>query len=422
MTETNKISRRSFIGRTAAAGAALSSFSILNARAQNGVKEFKAALIGCGGRGKRAAQNCNDAAKILGVGIKWVAAADWWEGSVKNFGNRSGVPADKCFVGADGYRKVMETDADIVLMATPPAFRPLHLEAAVEAGKHAFIEKPVAVDPPGARRIMAAGEKAKAKGLAIVAGTQRRHQDRYREAAHLIQNGAIGDILGGQIYWLGRVPWVKRRETNQSDADYLVKNWLNWAMMSGDHICEQHVHNIDVANWFIGRYPVMANGFGGRHKRRSGDQFDFFSIDFDYGDGCHVHSMCRQNAGCYSRVGEAFTGTKGTYDGRVRAKDGHGIEVPAFRGGNQYVVEHVDLLESIMADKPLNEAEAVASATMAAIMGRISAYTGQVVRWTDVMVNEKSKYYNRTLTPTAEDFETGNVTAPADDVFPIPPA
>ncbi len=419
---TNEMSRRSFINRTAAAGAMLSSFSVLNAHGQGGIKEFRVALVGCGGRGNGAARNCAEAAKELGITVKWVAAADWFVNKAKSFGHGRGIPEANCFGGADGYRKVMESDADIVLLATSPNFRPLHVEAAVEAGKHVFMEKPVAVDPPGARRIIAAGEKAKHKGLAIVAGTQRRHQANYRDAAHRIHHGAIGEILGGQIYWLSRVPWVRRREAGQSDADYLVKNWLNWAMMSGDHICEQHVHNIDVANWFIGRNPVLVNGFGGRARRQTGDQFDFFSIDFDYGDGCHVHSMCRQNQGCYARVGEVFTGTRGTYTGRINSEAGLDIKVPSFRGGSGYVNEHYHFMASIIKSQPLNEAETVAHATMGAIMGRISAYTGQIVRWSDVMVNEKSRFYNRSLAPSAEAFETGDVTAPKDDVYPIPPA
>jgi myo-inositol 2-dehydrogenase / D-chiro-inositol 1-dehydrogenase len=419
---TGPISRRSFMGKTAAAGALVSSVSILNSRGQKGIKEFKLALIGCGGRGRRASQNCIEAAGLLGVGARLVAVADWFEAPSRGCGASMGVPEDKCFWGADAYRKIMETDADIVLMATPPAFRPLHLEAAVEAGKHAFIEKPVAVDPPGVRRIIAAGERAKVKGLTIVAGTQRRHQSNYRQAAHLIHNGAIGDVLGGQIYWLGGVPWVKRREPGQSDADYLVRNWLNWSMMSGDHICEQHVHNIDVANWFIGRTPLMATGMGGRTRRETGDQYDFFSVDFDYGKGCHVHSMCRQNRGCYSRVGEAFTGTQGTYDGRVRSNAGKDIKVPEFTSGSGMVVEHYDLMKSIIDEQGLNDAERVAHATMGSVMGRISAYTGQVVRWSDVMTNENSAFYNRALSPAPEDFETGGVTAPPDDVFAVPPA
>lgn len=417
---TDKISRRSF-NKSIATGAAATGISILNAHGKGGIKDFKVALIGCGGRGTSAAGNCQQAAKKHGIGLKWVACADWVDDKAKSFGKGRGIPANKCFAGPLGYKKVMETDADIVLMATPPNFRPVHLEAAIDAGKNVFMEKPVAVDPPGARRIMAAGAKAKKKGLAIVAGTQRRHEAGYRKAAHLIENGAIGDILNGQVYWLGRVPWVKPRQKGQSDADYLVNNWVNWAMMSGDHICEQHVHNIDIANWFIGRNPVMALGFGGRSRRKTGDQYDFFSVDFDYGDGCHVHSMCRQNKGCYSRVGEEFNGTAGSFQGKVKSKAELDIKVPSFMDGNPLMVEHYDLMKSIIDGNPLNEAENVASATMAAIMGRISAYTGQIVRWTDVMTNKDSKFYSRKLTPTAEDFETGNVEAPKDNVIPIPP-
>ncbi|MDE0840381.1 MAG: Gfo/Idh/MocA family oxidoreductase [Kiritimatiellae bacterium] len=418
---TDTISRRSFIGSTVAAGAVAGSFSILNAHAQAGGKKFKAALIGCGGRGNGAAQNFNEAAKMLGVDVTWVGAADWFEASAKNFGTKFAVPADKCFWGGDAYRKIMAGDADIVLIATAPNFRPLHVEAAVEAGKHIFMEKPVAVDPPGARRIIAAGEIAKKKGLSIVAGTQRRHQKNYLESAHRIHEGEMGKILNGQVYWLGSVPWVRPRKPEQSDADYLVKNWVNWAMMSGDHICEQHVHNIDVASWFIGRNPLSANGFGGRSRRESGDQFDVFSVDFDYGEGCHVHSMCRQNKGCYSRVGEAFAGTEGHYDGRVKSHSGTAIAAPEFMSGNPYAIEHFHLIKSIIDGKPLNEAETVAHATMAAIMGRISAYTGQIVRWSDVMLNEKSRFYNDAVTPSAEDFELGNIVAPEDNVCPIPP-
>lgn len=417
----NSLTRRGFLGQATALGTALGSFSVL-ANRQGAGREFKAALVGCGGRGNGAARNLIAAAAQLGVTIKWVAASDWFASKAQNFGKKQGIPLKNCFGGADGYRKVMASDADIVLQATPPNFRPLHLEAAVAAGKHSFVEKPVAVDPPGVRRILAAGEQAKQKGLAIVAGTQRRHDARYRAAAHRIRNGAIGDILNGQVYWLGRVPWVKPRQTGQSDADYLVSNWLNWSMMSGDHICEQHVHNLDVANWFIGRPPVMANGFGGRSRRESGDQYDFFSIDFDYGEGCHVHSMCRQIKGCYSRVGEVFAGTQGSYSGKIKSHADHEIEVPEFRGGNPYELEHYHMLESIIAENPHNEAEAVAHSTMAAVMGRISAYTGQIVRWHDVMANEKSKFYDFALTPTAEDFEAGTVVAPKDNVIAIPPA
>ena len=192
------------------------------------------------------------------------------------------------FGGYDGYRKVLAlSDVDMVILGTPPAFRPVHFEAAIKAGKHVFMEKPVAVDPPGARKVMEAGDLAKQKGLAVVAGTQRRYQKVYRENAYAVSHGAIGRILGGRIWWCGGALWYTHREANESDADYMVRNWVSFAEMSGDHIVEQHVHNIDVANWFIGRPPKMALGFGGRARRKTGDQFDFFSIDYDYGDDRH---------------------------------------------------------------------------------------------------------------------------------------
>ena len=227
------ITRKNFIGNAAAVGATLSSFSVLTSRGEASGRVFKAALVGCGGRGNGAAKNLTAAAKQLGVSIQWVAAADWFDEKAKRCGKKFEIPEARCYGGADGYRKVMESDAEIVVQATTPNFRPLHLEAAVAAGKHSFVEKPVAVDPPGARRIIAVGEQAKQKALAIVAGTQRRHEARYRAAAHQIHNGVIGDILNGQVYWLGRVPWIRPRKPGQNDPDYLIQNWLNWSMMSG---------------------------------------------------------------------------------------------------------------------------------------------------------------------------------------------
>jgi len=414
------LNRRSFMQKTVAAGSMAAGFSVITSRAQGSGRTIKAALIGCGGRGSGAARDLITAANKLGVKIQWTAASDWVESKAKRFGGGHKIPADQCFGGANGYKKLLQTDAEIVLMATPPNFRPIHFEAAVNAGKHVFAEKPVAVDAPGIRRFLAAGKKGKEKGLSMVAGTQRRHQDSYRLAAHQIHNGAMGEILNGQVYWLGRVPWVHPRNQRQSDADYLVNNWVNWCMMSGDHIVEQHVHNIDIANWFIGRVPVLVNGFGGRARRNTADQYDFFSIDIDYGEGCHVHSMCRQVSGCYSRVGETFTGTEGSFHGKVKSNKNVDIKTPDFMGGNPYMIEHYDLLKAILDEKPISEAENVGHSTMVAIMGRMSAYTGQIIRWSDVMSNDKSRFYNMALTPTAEDFEKGTVKAPKDNVIPIP--
>ena len=209
-----------------------------------------------------------------------------------------------------------------------------------------------------------------------------------------------------------------RRESGWSDAEYLVRNWYRFSMMSGDHIVEQHVHNLDVANWFIGRPPVLALGFGGRARRQGGNQYDFFSVDLDYGEDVIVHSMCRQVKGCFSRVSEQFLGTEGSAwgDGKIVGKQ---IAVPDFEEkGGPYVQEHRDLIRSIRAGKPLNEARGVAEATLTAIMGRISAYTGQIVRWSDLTKNTDSPWYNLTLTPAARDFENGTVVAPPENSIP----
>ncbi|MFC1499190.1 Gfo/Idh/MocA family protein [Verrucomicrobiota bacterium] len=415
------ISRRNFIKQTTAAGTLANSFFIRNARAAE-KKLLKIALVGCGARGKGAASNCRSAAAQLGVELQMVAVADWFKAKAKLAGRHWDVPEKQCFGGATAYRNVMESTADLVILATPPNFRPVHFAAAVEAGKHAFIEKPVAVDPPGVRKVIASGKLAKQKGLSVIAGTQRRYKANYRRNAYLVHNGAIGDILNGQVYWCNQRGTNPNERKGKSDPDYLITNWGNWSMMSGDHIVEQHVHNIDVANWFIGRTPVTAYGFGGRARRKTGNNFDFFSVDFDYGKGCHVHSMCRQVNGCYRKVSEQFTGTKGTVsgNGKINAMEEIKIDTPSFMEGDGQVIEHYDLIKSIIEEKPLNEAETIANSTMTAIMGRISAYTGQIIRWADVMILEESKFYNLTLAPTALDFENGQVVAPQDDIIPIP--
>jgi predicted dehydrogenase len=415
-------SRREFL-KTAAAGAAVHAFGIVGAAPPGAGRTLKVALIGCGGRGRGALKNCHDAARHLGLRLKTVATADAFADRAAGAGRAAGVPPERWFHGFHAYKRVMETEADLVILATPPNFRPVHFEAAVAAGKHVFMEKPVAVDPPGARRVMATGDKAKTRGLAVVAGTQRRHQRAYLRNRYAVAHGAIGRIVGGTVMWCGGRLWFRTRRPGDSDADYLVRNWLNFVEMSGDHIVEQHVHNLDVANWFIGRPPVQAIGFGGRARRKTGNQFDFFSVDFDYGDGCHIHSMCRQINGCYARVSEFFVGTAGQTwgNGRMKAGAGRQLEVPEFEEfGGPYVQEHIDLLTGILRDKPLNEARQVAESTLTAIMGRISAYTGKLIRWKDLTANAKSPWYGLTLTPTAEDFEHGRVKAPADDTSPVP--
>ena len=410
------MNRRSFLGTTTLWGAGLAATSVFAAPSLLGTtKKIKVGLIGCGGRGNGALGNFMAACKILGIEAELVATGDAFQASAEAAGKKFGLAAARCFGGYDAYQKVIATDCEFVVMATPPAFRPVHLAAAVEAGKHCFIEKPVAVDPVGARAIIATGEKAKAKGLGIVAGTQRRHQGDYLRNKALIDAGAIGKIRGGVVQWNGTVPWIRRRNDGESDASYMTRNWLNFTELSGDHIVEQHVHNLDVAVWFLGRLPIAAVGFGGRARRETGNMFDFFSIDYDFGDDVHIHSQCRQLEGTYQHVGEMFTGTEGSCYGGGKI-NGKKVEVAEIKLDTKepYVQEHVDLIRSVMAGKPLNEAQQVAESTLVGIMGRISAYTGELVRWNDLMKNEQSPLHHLALTPTALDFEKGAIVLPQE--------
>ena len=412
----NNFTRRDFVKAAAVSAAAVSTFNILGAQTANGIgtQKAKVGLIGCGGRGKGALGQFLQACKILGVEVEIVAVADVFQDRVDGALSKYKVDASKGHAGYEAYRKVTESDAEFVIMATPPNFRPQHLEACVEAGKHCFIEKPVAVDPVGARKVIALGEIAKTKGLTIVAGTQRRYDPKYQIAKAKIEAGAIGEIVGGVISWNSQVPWISSRKTGQSDAHYMTRNWLNFTELSGDHIVEQHVHQLDVANWFIGRTPVSFLGMGGRARRETGNQFDFFSVDMDYGDGVHIHSQCRQVAGCYNRIGESFRGTEGeTIGTKVKGKD---VSVPDIKlEAASMIQEHVELIKSARGSgTPLNCAQAVAESTLCAIGGRISAYTGQLVRWVDLVANEKSPYYAMQLSPTSLDFERGTVVLPAE--------
>ncbi|MBT8036183.1 MAG: Gfo/Idh/MocA family oxidoreductase [Verrucomicrobiae bacterium] len=414
------LGRRSFIGSTTLVGAGLAAQSAWGQSSGTGSKKVKFGLIGCGGRGRGAVKDFMGACKILGLEPELVAVADAFEDKASSLGKHYEVAEKSCFSGFDAYKEVIATDCEYVLMATPPSFRPIHFDAAVEAGKHCFIEKPVAVDPVGARSVIATGEKAKAKGLAVVCGTQRRHTYKYLRNKALIDAGAIGEIRGGVVQWNSRVPWVKPRQAGDSDADYMARNWLNFYETSGDHIVEQHVHNLDVAVWFLGRLPLTALGFGGRARRVSGNMFDFFSIDLDFGDDVHIHSQCRQISGTYGRVGESFVGTEGACygGGKLKGKD---VKIPEITvdTDNGQQQEHVDLIRSVRAGKPLNQAKRIAEVTAVAIMSRMSAYTGEMIRLNDLLKNEQSPHYNYTCKPTPLDFEKGTVKMPAETP-PIP--
>lgn len=410
-------SRRNFLGTTAigaagvigAAGLASScadrnvkvNFVLPPLKADAG-KTIRAGVIGCGGRGTGAAMDFLNAGDNLEV----VAAADIFPDKMENFRKqlreRKGqeLADEKCYLGFDAYEKVLAEDIDYVILATPPHFRPIHFEAAVKARRNVFMEKPVAVDPVGARRIIGAGRQAASLGLSVVAGTQRRHQWNYLEVYEHVKAGAIGDFVAGYAYWDSNKLWHVNPAAGWSEMEAMLRNWVNWMWLSGDHIVEQHVHNMDVVNWYKDDHPVKAVGYGSRQRRITGDQYDNFSVDFVYADGRHMHSMCRQINGTVGNVSEEVHGTKGYTDcaGSIWLNDGSLVmevskqpegETPTVN--SPYVQEHVDLVNAIRRSAPVNEAEHVAVSTLTAIMGRISAYTGREVTW-DEMLNSDLHY------------------------------
>ena len=358
-------------------------------------KELRAGVIGCGGRASGAAFNFLDAAN----GVTIVALADTFQERVDDLANQLkekkgiDIPADKRFVGLDAYKQVIDSDVDVVIIATPPSFRPVHFQYAVEKGKHSFLEKPICVDPAGYRTIVATAKQAQAKNLCVITGTQRHHQRNYVDSYKKIMEGTIGEITGGVVYWNGGKLWHRDRQPAWSDCETMIKDWVNWKWLSGDHIVEQHVHNIDVFTWFSGLKPVKAVGFGSRQRRVTGDQFDNFSVDFTMENGIHLHSMCRQIDGCANNISEFIQGTKGSWSTAndetiIRDNAGNIIwqyDKEAAKTEHQqndpYTLEHVNWINCIRGGKQIEQASETAIANLAAIMGRESAYTGTETTW-----------------------------------------
>ncbi|NQT80095.1 MAG: Gfo/Idh/MocA family oxidoreductase [Candidatus Aminicenantes bacterium] len=402
MEKGQSISRRDFIkvSSTASLAAMVSGTGVLFA---TGSDRIRVGLIGCGGRGTGAAIDCVNSSPnivITAMGDLFKDRLDRSLGRLTEKLKKENllVSKDTCFAGFDAFKKVLACDIDMVILAAPPHFRPRHLKAAVEANKHIFMEKPVAVDPIGVRSIIASSKLAKQKKLGIVAGTQRRHQAHYVEIMKRIHKGDIGEIFAGQCYWNmgalweGRAweNWYNRRSKDWSDMEWQCRNWLFFTWLSGDHIVEQHVHNLDVINWAIGTHPIKCSGMGGRQVRITpeyGNIFDHFAIEYEYSNGARVMSMCRQTAGCTPNVSERVTGTKGL--AYTDGANGYIQGANAFKyepeSPNPYVQEHADLIKSIRNGKPLNEGKRIAESTMTAIMGRMSAYTGRALSWDWVM-------------------------------------
>ncbi len=360
---------------------------------------IKAGLVGCGGRGTGAAEQCMKSAP----NVQLIAMADMFPDRLKKSlrqlkaAGQEGfkVDNDHCFTGFDAYKQLIDCGVDVVLLATPPGFRPMHLEAAIDAGKHVFMEKPCGVDPAGCRKVIEVGEKAKQKKLGIAAGTQYRHQTSFRETIKRIHGGAIGNVLGGRIYYNTGTLWSQPKREGMTDMEWQLRNWLYFTWLSGDQMVEQHVHTIDVMCWMMKGHPVKATGVGGRQVRvgeEFGNVYDHFFVDYEFPDGVHVMSMCRQMTNCANFVGAAYVGEKGTVDPYQAVITGANPwttpEKPDI--SKAYVQEHTDLIESIRKGQPINEAAQLAESTLAGIMGREAAYTGQVVTWDDIAGSDMS--------------------------------
>jgi predicted dehydrogenase len=378
------VTRRDFIKGTAAVSAAvLATGAISHVAHAAGSGELKIGVIGCGGRGRGATGDFLNAAKQLNVPVKIVAAGDCWEDRAKGAGKGWGVADEMCFGGMDAYKKVIAADIDAIITAAPPGFRPIHVPAAVAAGKHVFMEKPVCVDPWGYHQMIATHKMADEKKLTIVAGTQRRHSKRYQATIKQVQDGKMGKLVGGQFYWMGGpVTHNRPRKEGMSDVEWQIANWYAWCWTCGDHIVEQHVHNLDIMCWAFGGPPEKCVGVGGRQTREEpGNIYDHFAIEYEYPGGVRCASYCSHWPKGAGRVNERLVGEKGTSNANG---DISGENSWKYQGEdpNHYVVEHVDFINSILGKGPhYNECQQVTESTFTAVMGRMAAYTGREISW-----------------------------------------
>jgi len=363
-----------------------------------GSDEIRVALIGCGGRGTAAAvQAIRNAA---GANVKLVALADAFQDRVDSshkiistqVKDHVDVPEERKFTGLDAYQKAIDCDVDMVLLCGPPGFRPAQFEAAVAAGKHVFMEKPVATDAPGVRRIMAANEQAKQKGLLVAVGHHLRHEVKHQDAMARIQDGAIGDLQYLRAYFNSSGVWVRNRQEGQTEMQYQVRNWYYFTWLSGDHIVEQHVHDLDVCNWMAQGVPVEARGAGGRQVRIGpdyGEIFDHHSIEFTYADGVKMFSYCRHIPNCWNSFAQHAHGTKGVVNieghGRAEIVIAGQEPIRLERGPDGHQLEHDHLFAALLEGRPYNEGDYGATSTMTAILGRMASYSGQIVRWDDAL-------------------------------------
>jgi myo-inositol 2-dehydrogenase / D-chiro-inositol 1-dehydrogenase len=394
-------SRRDFI-RTSwlvAGGAVVGGLSLARSAHAFGSDEIKVGLIGCGGRGTNAAvQALNTGAneQIQPNGrVRLIALADVFEDRLQtslrtlrgHHHNLVDVPKDRQFHGLNGYQGLLQTDVDLVILATPPGFRPLHFDAAVQAGKHVFMEKPLATDAPGVRRILAANEQARQRDLTVAVGLQRHHERRYQETIQRLQDGAIGEILFTRVYWNGQGLGVRPRQPGWTELEHQLRNWHHFTWLSGDHIVERHIHNLDISNWLWGGPPAECQGHGGRQLRsgqEQGEIFDHHFVEYTYPNGAKMFSQCRQIPGCWNTVAEFAHGAGGKADiSGAKIVDAHGQLVWRYgaKDGDGHQLEHDHLLAALRRGEKVNEVEAGARSTLTAIMGRLATYSGQVVTW-----------------------------------------
>jgi myo-inositol 2-dehydrogenase/D-chiro-inositol 1-dehydrogenase len=436
----SNFNRRDFVksGTAAVVGSLVAGQFPLSASAYYGADDtIRIGLIGCGGRGTGAAVQ----ALSTQQNVKLVAMADAFrdrlDESYNNILNpdhrdqsgpagssieeRVDVPEEHKFVGFDAYKQVIPL-VDVVLLATPPGFRPIHFAEAVAAGKHVFMEKPVATDAPGVRKVLETAELAKQKKLNVVVGLQRHYQPVYREWMQRLHDGAIGDIILARVYWNSEGVWVRERQPGQTEMEYQMRNWYYFNWLCGDHIVEQHIHNIDVANWAKQAHPVRAQGQGGRQVRvgpQHGEIYDHHFVEFEYADGSRVLSQCRHMPGTWNQVSEAFHGTKGTAPAPGEIYDASGGTIYKHRGKNDpnpYQVEHDELFDAISkGEYAFADAEMGAVATMSAILGRMTTYSGKVIEW------EEALNSNVNLMPERFAWDATPPVVPGEDgLYPIP--
>ncbi len=424
-------SRRSFLRQSGTAMAVGSTTSALAPAVHAaGDDTIRVALIGCGGRGRGAiAQIFNTKGNT-----RLVAVADAFAGQSSNAldylrehdPSKVDVPEERRFTGLDAYKKAIDTDCDLVVIATPPGFKPQQFEYAVDKGKHIFMEKPLAVDAPGVRRCLAAVELSKQQGLMVAIGLQRRHEPQYIETVKRIQDGAIGDVLFQRVYWNSSGIWYRERKPGQSEMAFQINNWYHFLWTGGDQICEQHIHNLDVGCWIKDDYPIEANGMGGWAMREGGDRsrsqiFDHTFCEFTFSDGSKMYSQGRHLPGSWTAVTEFAHGTKGTAvpSGRIEGPNAWQFSGQRLQGHQQ---EQHDLIEALMRGEIYNEGEYGAKSSFTSILGREACFSGKIVKWDELLEQGKDyapgidQYTLQSDPPVARD-ENGQYPGPIPGLY-----